>query len=85
VCLHTKIFRKEECSNEEGIGHFVSVLFLASLSLAAVGCSKEEPKQEAAPAVEAPANACGTGSSTGGNTGSTGSRSSGTCTGKIML
>ena len=34
---------------------FVSVLFLASLSLAAVGCSKEEPKQEAAPAVEAPA------------------------------
>lgn len=34
---------------------FVSVLFLASLSLAAVGCSKEEPKQEAAPAVAAPA------------------------------
>ena len=35
---------------------FVSVLFLASLSLTAVGCSKEEPKQ-AAPAVEAPAPA----------------------------
>jgi len=33
---------------------FVSVLFLASLSLAAVGCSKQE-EPAPAPAVEAPA------------------------------
>ena len=33
---------------------FVSVLFLASLSLAAVGCSKKE-EPAPAPAVEAPA------------------------------
>ena len=34
---------------------FVSVLFLASLSLAAVGCSKKEEPVAPAPAVEAPA------------------------------
>ena len=33
---------------------FVSMIFLASLSIAVLGC-KEAPKQEAAPTVEAPA------------------------------
>ncbi len=34
---------------------FVSVLFFASLSLAVVGCKKEEQKPAEAPKVEAPA------------------------------
>jgi len=33
---------------------FVSMIFLASLSIAVLGC-KEAPKQDAAPKVEAPA------------------------------
>ena len=37
------------------IAIFISVLFFASLSLAVVGCKKEEQKPAEAPKVEAPA------------------------------
>ncbi|MEN6359076.1 MAG: hypothetical protein ABFD59_03290, partial [Smithella sp.] len=53
VCLHTKIFERRNALMKKVLAIFVSVLLLASLSIAAVGCKKAEEAK--APAVEAPA------------------------------